>query len=617
MRIILIFLFIPVYCFSQQTKPNIQPTYTDVLYLMNLMDNIKLASGTDFYNIQKSIKAALNRYGIETNSVEALNDPFLKDLVEATTLELTEVNSMEIGGSNTKDKGNTKLPHAKLELEAQKEQSSSPAIGWEAAVINGLSTFMANRFKQETIYFGLNQIFGQITEREHKTFQAILPATYNEIVELKETENYYSADLVFLRKVIEGDLQKLDQRIAVNSSVLFPRLANEGQDLLKIAGQIQSNLRLNVSFPDLFRKLNSESYQTQEIRSAIEINYVISEALRDTLGSNNTWVDISFLMGNPKDNRKSRYFYGLLKEQLKDYLGQINIGLATSRIQQLISTYSDYKTTENFLKSNNYQLNKEQSLQLLGMINSSFYNYLKKYDELSFIVINSKYLTLFNSYYDIIYPLQNSEYQKGIVILLQKFKEYLPKENDNVFRRNVIFALQMAETKDAKDMEDLLNAYALPIGGSSIKRKSKFNVSLNGYVGLTAGAETTLGTTKQTKINIGLAAPIGVSATFSGKWTLFASIFDLGSIVNVRLQNDTSSFSNVKFEQFLTPGIGLYYNIAKTPFTLGAHYNYIPNLRTIKIDNGQAAITETHVSVNRLNLSLLVDIPFFTLFNKE
>src|SRR5690606_41003158 len=55
------------------------------------------------------------------------------------------------------------------------------------------------------------------------------------------------------------------------------------------------------------------------------------------------------------------------------------------------------------------------------------------------------------------------------------------------------------------------------------------------------------------KTNIGLAAPIGVSINFNKNFTVFASIIDLGTLVNVRLNNDTTFFSNLKFEHFLAP----------------------------------------------------------------
>lgn len=72
-----------------------------------------------------------------------------------------------------------------------------------------------------------------------------------------------------------------------------------------------------------------------------------------------------------------------------------------------------------------------------------------------------------------------------------------------------------------------------------------------------------------------------------------------------------------KLSSILSPELGVYYNFKKIPVTTGLHYSYIPNLRTIQYEKGQAIVTETNRSVSRFNFSVLVDIPFFTLFNKD
>ena len=73
------------------------------------------------------------------------------------------------------------------------------------------------------------------------------------------------------------------------------------------------------------------------------------------------------------------------------------------------------------------------------------------------------------------------------------------------------------------------------IGSSSIKRRSNINISINGYVGITGGYETVSSSQKQRSCNIGLSAPIGISATLLGNLTVFMSFIDLGSIVNQRI----------------------------------------------------------------------------------
>ncbi len=135
---------------------------------------------------------------------------------------------------------------------------------------------------------------------------------------------------------------------------------------------------------------------------------------------------------------------------------------------------------------------------------------------------------------------------------------------------------------------------------------------------MTGGAESVIGSQVElASPNIGLAAPIGLSCTFDRRWTVFGSLIDLGTLVNQRLNNDNTSYSNLKFQHFFAPGLGLYYNIPKlSPITIGIHTNYIPSLKSIQYSNGTANVIESDRNVIRTNLSILIDIPFFTIHNE-
>ena len=102
----------------------------------------------------------------------------------------------------------------------------------------------------------------------------------------------------------------------------------------------------------------------------------------------------------------------------------------------------------------------------------------------------------------------------------------------------------------------------------------------------------------------------------NGYLTFFASIIDLGSVVNQRLNNDTTSYVDLRFEHFFTPGGSILFNFKNTPISLGVGVSYIPNLRTIKYSDGTADVGESGLSVIRINASLLIDIPFFTIYNR-
>jgi hypothetical protein len=166
-------------------------------------------------------------------------------------------------------------------------------------------------------------------------------------------------------------------------------------------------------------------------------------------------------------------------------------------------------------------------------------------------------------------------------------------------------------------------SYAAPIGSSSLKRNASCNLSLNGYVGINFGNEWIRNSTTGTNNNstyFGVTAPIGLTLSFlpsdCGTWSATLHLIDLGSLVNARLKGDSTNYSNLRFDQFFSPGIGIGYNFKGTPVTVMANGNWLFNLRDIQYKDSKAIITETNKNVFRMNLSILIDIPFVTLFNK-
>jgi len=616
MSILSILLSLPMLVGAQesQPKPNIQPTYADALHLVALEQAYNSGGSANKVLITSEIEDILERYGIIVGPGETKEDFLLQPLIDLLKPDMSA--SLIKGGIEKGIEGQADKETFAVAPNGQ-ETEIVPSIGWEAAAINALSTFMAKRFKQETIHYGLNQLFLQIKEKDSAIFSTLFPESYKEIVRLRTGESYYSADLVFLRQVVDNDLGRLHERIASNAKTIFPRIPDPAGDVLKIAGMVHRNITTGISLPEVFHRLASEEFMDLGLKKAMEVNYLFSEALRDTLGSGRIWVDLAMLNGPLDASKVRKYFFGLIKEQLNAYLPETEGYEKVEKTKQLLSYFSELNSAARFLANENYRLDQEQGMQLLGLLNSAMATFLLSAQQEGVISVREEYLNMLGKYQTIIGPLATGEYQKALVIILHDMADYLPKGEADNYRRTIVFAVQLAEIQRPEEMEALLQAYALPIGGSTIKRRSNWDVSLNGYVGLTGGWETAYGSSKQTRPNIGLAAPIGISVTYKGRLTAFASIIDIGSIVNVRLNNNTTSFSDLRFEQFLTPGIGLYYNVKTSPFTFGVHYNYISNLRTVEFVEGLAKVTETQVSVSRLNLSVLVDIPFFTLYNKR
>lgn len=593
-------------CVIAQHAGNIQPTYRDALRLVALHEAYKLSNDSARAIIRGDMIKIAERYMRIEHPSQADQNTLLSGLnifPEASSPGPQKWNSVgpDLSGQNP-----------------ERGPVSAQSLGWQASAINGLSSFMAGRFRQEVIHYGLENVFEKILNEDRALYRILFPITLSEIDKLKKGNAYYSADLVFLRRVIQEDLRHLPVRMADSTQILFPKVSANSfdNDMLQIGSAIYQTAAKGVSLPELINQLSYKKYKEHDVQIQMNLINLYSEALRDTAGSDRLWADLTTLQGAlTREVNVRNVFFGLLYEQIRLLGYQIS---QMEEIRETLSLFAHLNATDQYIKARSNRLTLQEGslvIQQIGIAITDYFLTVNK-EKLPHI-IQAQSLQFISKLLGVIAPFQENDYQRGILSLIKEFGDYLPVDIGSGGRRSLIFAVQLADTKDEEDLEALLQAYALPIGGSSIKRSSSFNISLNGYVGLTGGREWAYGSLgPQTKWNVGLSAPIGISATFWSNWTLFASIIDLGSIVNVRINNDTTAFADLRFEHFLTPGVGLYFNMNKSPVTLAAHYSYIPNLRTIAYQQAGAKVTESGVSVSRLNFSVLIDIPFFTFHNK-
>lgn len=619
---------------------NKQNTYLDALELANIRNSIPKSNKDTIYTINSysdAFRKIVYRYG---NDSELLDNPFLQGyllgIYQPDTSE--QLDYYEIGGDGHKGKQIYKaIDYSSEEL----VPSSLTSASWQASSISGLANFMAGRFKQEVLNVSIDQIFKQIKTKEDSVFvKSIFPKTFKQIGDLygSGSSSYYTADLLLLRQTAQIDIEQLPKNLIKNTETIVPKLKNEPKikDMLILGNYIVEYSQQGQSLDRLVSILANETYSIDStVFKMLNVIDLISQALLNKQGSKEIWVNTMSILPATESSMKNleiRYFYGLLYQQLieipefKNYLenqDSDNIVLIANKIQDLVRFVNKLNNTYNYLKSKEFNLKSpEDIVTYIKDINQTivlFTTTLNKIPEINSLYnLNETILDVSSRYITIVEAMIKKDYQKVIPLLLIEFGEFMA-DNYEKSARTIAFVAQLAAIESADDMEALLNSYALPIGSASVKRHSSFNISLNGYVGLTGGWETAYGSQKnQTKGNIGLSAPIGISVTFcNGYLTPFVSFIDLGSIVNQRLNNDTTSYSNLRFEQFFTPGVGLFLNCPKLPVTAGFHFNYIPNLRTIKYESGNATISETSRSVTRLNFSILVDIPFFTLYNRE
>jgi hypothetical protein len=189
------------------------------------------------------------------------------------------------------------------------------------------------------------------------------------------------------------------------------------------------------------------------------------------------------------------------------------------------------------------------------------------------------------------------------------------------------FMASVATAKSSDEVEAAIEAFALPVGSSRIKRETPFNVALNGYAGFFYGHEYISGIRDKLAFNsYGVTAPVGVSISigqrqllnpFSSKghssYSLFISLIDVGAIAAYRISNDTvAQVPTIQLKDIFSPGAFLSIGIPKTPLSLNLGAQFGPNLRKVKnAQNDYASKTYT-----RLSVSLCVDIPIFNFYTK-
>jgi hypothetical protein len=209
------------------------------------------------------------------------------------------------------------------------------------------------------------------------------------------------------------------------------------------------------------------------------------------------------------------------------------------------------------------------------------------------------------------------------------------------FTENLIkygtFMSSVVKANDSKEVEKVIQNFALPTGSSRIKRKSAFNVSLNAYPGIYGGYESIKGVDPQWhlhsfKLNsFGVTAPIGCAIStgqnkflgFIGKrewsYSLFISAVDLGAVASFRFQNDTvASVPTIQLEDIISPGAFLSIGLPKCPLSLNMGVQIGPNLRKITSSEGNPELTNDYSNSTylRYSVSLCVDIPILNLVNK-
>lgn len=226
-------------------------------------------------------------------------------------------------------------------------------------------------------------------------------------------------------------------------------------------------------------------------------------------------------------------------------------------------------------------------------------------------------------------------------LIIEKLYDTTAFPNKDKYITYASFMASVVEAQNADDVKAAIDAAVLPVGSSSIKRETNFNIALNAYIGPVAGTEYMPQLTKDKwKPLVGVTAPLGVAFSWgnihNGKrnkccggkvttrkngnevggqsFSIFVPLIDVGTIATYRLGDDSTKISSkVELRNIIAPGLYFYYGFGKCPISFGVGGQVGPPLRDI-------TATSQNVAENvyvRFGANLVVDIPFFNLYTKN
>jgi hypothetical protein len=222
--------------------------------------------------------------------------------------------------------------------------------------------------------------------------------------------------------------------------------------------------------------------------------------------------------------------------------------------------------------------------------------------------------------------IRTKNYSSGIlnaVIILDTVTKDLVSPVKQKLLKYGTFMAAIASAENSEEVAKVIEAVALPVGGSGIKKHSSFNIAIQSYLGGSYGKEII----KELKVDqeknvLSVFAPVGISFSWGlmKKWKnpgsigISANVLDIGALASFRLKDDSTAInSNIELRNIFAPGAYLVLGLPGFPLSIGYGFQTGPQLRDVK--EGVPTF-ETKKIYNRNSFFIAVDIPLFNLYNK-
>lgn len=556
-------------------------------------------------------------------------------------------------------------------------------------IADGFARFIVNRAKQELSVTFFDNMKTALSDPAFRDMRTLFPQTVRTLNVIDQQIYNYSMYMQALRESFEKDLAALPVNlpgIVENHKPFFQKYPALEAALLGgcyVASSLQEEAHpgeIIREYPDeTLDKLNPAS------KATLQTVQVFSESLRDTAQSaDHYWIKANAAKKILADSAVLRLYLGLVNEsamlnydsiKFDSQVSLVGVLNSLSAVDNYKKEYKDYRAyvltmikkaeaLDSMIATHQKQTNDSLSFELYYKYfdaSVDLMEYGLGFGKLPFVNLphlvdsTKNYFEAARTSADLFLDVNRRNYASAVINLVELYnivlhdsvtigsqerKTAAQKNNDTLalIQNKVLkygtFMATIVQAKNSEEVENAIEAFALPAGSARIKRESRFNVSVNSYCGFFGGVERIRGFDNgPVKVNaFGLTAPVGVAVSWGGgcknskyryhsSYSVFFSAVDLGAIAAFRAKNDTvAQVPNILLKDIVSPGLFLSWGIPKVPLSVNFGMQIGPNLRNVHSPNA-ANPTGYNDYANRIycrySASICVDIPVLNLYTNN
>ena len=648
--------------FSLSVTTYSQSVYYDALYLKDstenrmVADKVVLEIGTD---VKKEVIKILKKYSKTPNPTpaeienELADNPFIN--MSGLAQNTTELKSLFA----TVPKGSlqmSRLPQLKVTNFA-----------------DGLARFLVSRMKEELNVMFFDH-FNKFLKAQPDT-KALFPKTYFIMLLMSDRIYDYQSYLPTLREAFEQDLSGLlhSANEWVNDSPQEKSILKFFKDKPEALACVQLGIRIAQKVEsgtkpgDILHEVKDDSLRLDKIHLNVRPILQTTDLFSQSLRSNNPrryWITEE-QFGAFENEIFVRIYLGLLYQQSKNqkitFTNKKTLdGLmrdatnakekikAQEQIREMVTSARQYMVS---IKAQLIQIDESISLARENIEGAGLAGYFALSKKISGIIdetIKSGFLgslihipqadidliTQMEFYLEhsinLLSGITLKSYSAAVfevaLILNQATGDSSKKFTDGFIRYGTFMAT-VATATTSKEVQDAIEAVALPPGSALIKRSTPLNISINSYVGFHGGTEYLRGGSGWSPI-YGMSAPVGLALSTDirnkkkkqkGSISAFISLIDIGAVASFRIEDDsTQQLPEIKLGNIFAPGIYVVWGIGKTPLSIGGGWQKGPQLRAVNVpDPANPGQFKNELKDGyRWSIFIAVDIPLFNLYTK-